>query len=319
MTTAVGAGGSAPHDRRRVAITGASGFVGRAIERFLTTAGYSVVRISRSPPRPGTADVSWAPDRGELDASRLEGLDGVVHLAGESIARRWTRGARERILHSRVAGTSLLARTLSSLDSPPPVLVSASAVGYYGDSGDREVTEESAPGPGFLSEVTRAWEDAARPAAESGIRVVHPRFGMVLGEGGGALDRLLPVFRMGIGGKLGDGRQWMSWVALGDVVRALDLLLHDPALSGPVNVVAPQAVTNAVFTATLGRVLHRPAIMTVPGAVLRMVYGQMADETLLTGQRVSPLRLTSAGFVFRFPDLEGALRAELGARERAGG
>jgi len=311
MTIATGGG-------RRLAVTGATGFLGSAVVRFLTAAGYSIVRITRSPSGKGTDAVSWDPDRDQLDGTRLEGLDGVVHLAGESIAQRWTPSARRRILDSRVRGTALLARTLAALDRPPSVLVSASAVGYYGDRGGEEMTEASSPGKGFLSEVTRAWEEAASPANRAGIRVVHPRFGMVLGSGGGALARLLPVFKLGLGGKLGSGRQWMSWVALADAVRVVDHLLHESMLSGAVNVVAPQAVTNALFTTTLGRVLRRPAIFTVPGAALRLVYGQMADETLLSGQRVSPLRLVDSGFIFRHPELEGALRAELDARVRAG-
>lgn len=302
-----GSGGA----RMRVAVTGASGFVGRAVVSALMAGGHQVVRISRAEPRPASGDVRWDPARGLIDPGALEGLDGVVHLAGETIAQRWTAGARRRILESRVQGTALLARTLPALDRPPEVLLSASAIGIYGDRGEEPVDEDSAPGAGFLADVTRAWEAAAAPAREAGIRVVHPRLGVVLGREGGALARLLPPFRLGLGGRVGSGRQWMSWVARTDLVRALLFLLAERRMAGPVNVVAPEPARNAAFTAALGRALHRPTLGFVPAFALRAVYGQMAQETLLGGQYVRPTRLLGAGFRFLHPSLLEALRVEL--------
>lgn len=295
----------------RLAVTGGSGFVGAALEPALVAAGHTVLRVSRSDPRPATPDVRWDPARGVIDARGLEGLDGVIHLAGENIAQRWTDESRRRILESRTDGTGLLARTLAALDRPPRVLLSASAIGIYGARGDDEVDEDSTPGTGFLAEVVQAWEAAAEPARSAGIRVVHPRLGVVLGRDGGVLERLLPPFRLGLGGPVGDGQQWMSWVARSDVIAALRFLLDADAVAGPVNVVAPGAVRNETFTAALGHVLHRPTLGTVPAFALRAVYGQMAEETLLSGQRVRPKRLEEAGFTFRHPMLEEALRSEL--------
>jgi uncharacterized protein (TIGR01777 family) len=296
----------------KVAVTGATGFIGRALVERLGRAGHSVRRVSRRSPAPGSDDLRWDPARGVLDPAALEGVDAVVHLAGENVGQRWSKDARRRILESRVQGTTLIASTLARLARQPRVLVSMSATGIYGDTGDREVDEAAPAGTGFLADVVRAWEAAADPARAAGIRVVHPRLGVVLGDEGGALARLLLPFRLGLGGKIGDGRQWMSWIARDDAVRALEFLLAADALAGPVNVVAPEAVRNATFTATLGRVLGRPTLTTVPGLALRAVYGDMADETLLTGQRVRCRRLCDAGFTFRYATLEDALRAELG-------
>ena len=296
----------------RVAVTGATGLIGRTLVGFLATGGHEVRRLvrSRSAMRPG--DVYWNPAAGEIDASGLDGLDAVVHLAGETVSERWTAAHRRAIRESRVQGTGLLARTLAALSRPPKVLVSASAVGYYGDGGDRELDESSPPGTDFLAGVAREWEAAAAPAAARGIRVVHPRSGVVLSAGGGALARLLPPFKLGAGGKIGSGKQWMSWIALDDVVGALHFLLFTDSLAGPVNVTSPNPVTNAEFGRTLGHVLHRPALATVPALALRLMYGEMADTMLLAGQRVLPRKLQAAGFTFRHPELEEALRWELG-------
>jgi uncharacterized protein (TIGR01777 family) len=296
----------------RIAITGATGLVGRALVPFLTTGGHEVLRLVRSRDRLGAGAVYWNPAAGEIDADSLDGLDAVIHLAGETVSERWTAAHKRAIMESRVQGTGLLARTLARLPRPPRVLVSASAVGYYGDGGDRELDESSPQGRDFLAGVARAWEEAAAPAAARGIRVVHPRLGVVLSPAGGALERLLPPFRLGAGGKLASGRQWMSWIALDDVVGALHFLLYTDSLAGPVNLTAPNAVTNADFAHTLGRVLHRPALATVPALALRLMFGEMADTMLLAGQRVLPRKLLAAGFTFSHPTLEEALRFELG-------
>lgn len=297
-----------------VAITGATGLIGGALAAALRAAGTRVVPVSRRQ-LPGGA--KWDPETGEIDRARLEGIGAVVHLAGESIAAgRWNARRRQAIRSSRTDGTSLLARTLASLDSPPPVFLSASAVGIYGDRGDTILDEESSPGSGFLADTAVAWENAAAPARERGIRVAHPRFGIVLAREGGVLPRMLLPFRLGLGGKLGTGRQWLSWIAIDDAVRALVLLLSDPTLTGPVNVTAPSPATNAEFAATLARVLRRPAILTVPAPVLRLVLGEMADALLLASQRAVPRRLENAGFEFRHRDLGPALRALLGREAR---
>jgi uncharacterized protein (TIGR01777 family) len=297
----------------RVAVTGATGFLGRALLPLLRARGHAVLPVSRSG---GEGAVRWDPGRGEIDARALVDVDAAIHLAGENVGQRWTADARRRILDSRVAGTSLLARTLASLAPRPATLVSMSGANYYGDTGDREVTEASPAGTGFLADVVRAWEAAADPARDAGLRVVHPRTGVVLHADGGALARMLPVFRLGAGGRVGSGRQWMSWIARDDAVRALVFLLegaHDPApLAGPVNVVAPAPATNERFTQTLAEVLHRPAPLVVPGFALELAYGEMARETLLTGQRIRCDRLLDAGFRFRHPTLEQALRAAVG-------
>ncbi|HEX7242851.1 MAG TPA: TIGR01777 family oxidoreductase [Longimicrobiaceae bacterium] len=308
------AGAGTATDAPRVAVTGASGLIGSALVRALRAEGRRVVRLVRSRPQPGSGDVAWDPERGEIDAAGLEGVDAVVHLAGENVAQPWTAEAKRRIRESRERGTRLLARALAGLSDRPGVLVSASAIGFYGDRGDETLDESSGPGGGFLAEVCEGWEAAADPARDAGVRVVHPRIGVVLTPQGGALAKLLVPFRLGVGGKVGSGRQWMSWVALEDVVEALRFALREDALSGPANLTAPSPVTNEEFTRVLGRVLHRPTLFAVPGAALKLVMGQMAEEALLAGQRVLPRALLDAGFEFRHPELEGALRAALGKR-----
>ena len=292
-----------------VAITGASGLIGAALSARLTSAGHTVRPLVRDRARARSGAIYWSPEHGELDAAALEGVDAVVHLAGESVAGgRWTAARKARILDSRTAGTGLLARTLARLSKPPRVLVSASAVGYYGDTGEREVDERAPRGEGFLAEVCEAWEGAAQPARDAGIRVVHPRLGVVLAARGGALERLVPLFRAGLGGRLGDGRQGFPWVALDDVLGALEHALRDESLSGAVNVVAPAHTSNADLTRTLAAVLSRPAIVPVPGFALRLALGAMADEALLHGQFVRPRVLEERGFAFAQPELAAALR-----------
>ena len=299
-----------PTARPRIAVTGATGFIGARLLPALRARGYDVVVVSRHG-RAERGEAHWDPERGELDARALDGVGAAIHLAGENIGQRWTGARRRRIVDSRVRGTALLARALAALKPRPRVLVSISAVGYYGDGGDRELDESSPSGGGFLADVVRRWEAAADPAREAGIRVVHPRLGVVLGSGG-ALARLLPVFRLCLGGRLDGGMQWMSWIAREDVVRALLFLAERDALAGPVNVVAPEPVRNVDFTRALARVLRRPAPWVVPAFVLELLYGQMARETLLDGQRVRCSRLCDAGFSFTHPRLEGALRAAVG-------
>ncbi len=298
---------------RRVAVTGSTGLIGTALVRALRADGHHVLRLVRSRPTSAADEVYWNPSLGEIDAAALEGVDAVVHLAGENLAQvPWTEERKRRIRDSRVMGTSLIARTLAGLDRKPRVLASASAVGYYGDRGDEVLDERSPPGRGFLAEVCREWEASADPARAAGIRVVHPRFGVVLSGRGGALEKMLAPFKLGLGGKLGSGRQWMSWVALHDVVGALRFAIHSDGLSGPANVTSPVPVTNEEFTRILGRVLGRPTLLGVPRFALKLALGQLADEALLTSQRVVPEKLREAGFTFQYPDLEGALRVALG-------
>jgi uncharacterized protein (TIGR01777 family) len=300
----------------KVIVTGATGLIGSALVRSLLADGHTVTRLvrggGRGAPSPGVSDVRWDPEKGSVDAAALEGHDAAVHLAGEPVAEgRWTEEKKRRIRESRARGTRLLAETLARLARKPAVLVSASATGYYGDRGAELLTEESASGNDFLSEVCREWEANARPAAEAGIRVVHPRIGVVLDAAGGALPKMLTPFKLGVGGRLGDGRQYMSWITLPDVVSVIRRAIDDGELRGPVNAVAPRPVTNGEFTKTLGRVLGRPTIFAVPEFALRLAFGEVADAALLASQRVEPARLKAAGFRFADPELEGALRRVL--------
>jgi len=302
----------------RVIVSGATGLVGRAVVRSLLADGHQVTKLVRGGAQefraPGTSAVRWDPARGEIDADALEGHDAAVHLAGEPVSEgRWTEEKKRRIRDSRVKGTYLLAGALARLGAKPRVLVSASATGFYGDRGEERLDEESEPGRDFLSRVCREWEEAALPAAEAGIRLVHLRIGVVLSGEGGALPKMLTPFRLGLGGRIGGGGQYMSWVSLEDVVRVVRRALDDESLSGPLNVVAPQPVTNGEFTRALGRALNRPTVFAAPAFALRLVYGEMADALLLSGARVYPKRLTEAGFEFAHPELEGALRHALKA------
>jgi len=293
----------------KILVSGSSGLVGSALVQSFTAAGHDVVRLVRCEARPGQAEILWDPAAAGLDPDRLEGLDAVVHLAGENIAQgRWTRKKKARIRDSRVDGTRLLSRTLAGLAAKPSCFVSASAIGYYGNRGDELLDESSPPAAGFLSDVCRDWEAATQPAGAAGIRVVQLRFGMILAPGGGALAKMLGPFRWGLGGRLGNGRQYISWVTLDDVLGAIDHVLATGAIQGPINVVSPQPVTNRQFTRTLGRVLHRPTLLPAPAFVLRLVLGPMADELLLAGARVVPQRLLESGYKFRDAELEPALR-----------
>lgn len=290
----------------RILVTGSTGLIGSALVSFLESAGHGVTRVVRSAPRQG--EVRWDPAAATMETDRLDGHAAVVHLAGETVAGRWTPAKKARILASRVQGTRLLSATLAGLKQPPAVLVCASAIGFYGDRCGEALTEESAPGSGFLPQVVRAWEAAADPARAAGIRVVHLRFGVVLSGKGGALARMLLPFRLGLGGPIGSGRQFMSWVALDDAVRSISHSIESEGLVGPVNVASPNSVTNREFARTLGRVLRRPAFCRVPAVVIRLVLGEMGRELLLNGARAVPARLLASGFVFCHPDLEGALR-----------
>jgi uncharacterized protein (TIGR01777 family) len=299
----------------KVAVTGSSGLIGSALVAFLTSGGHEVRRLVRRAPR-SDDEISWDPSAGELDPAALEGVDAVVHLSGENVAGgRWTDARKKRIRSSRIDSTRTLAGALASLKLPPRVLVSASAIGYYGDGGEAWVDESSPPAEDFLARVTVDWEQAAAPAAESGIRVTHPRIGVVLSPAGGALGKLLTPFRLGLGGVVGSGTQYMSWVALDDVLGALHHALVDDRMEGPFNLVAPEPVANREFTRTLGRVLGRPTPVPVPAFALKAALGEMAEATLLASSRVRPERLQSTGYRFRFPTLEEALRHLLGRAE----
>lgn len=297
----------------RILVSGSTGFIGSALVTSLEAEGHDVVRLVRSDASaPGT--VPWDPRAGKLDPGALDDLDAAIHLAGEGIAsHRWSSAHMGRVIDSRVQGTMLLSDALSKAARPPAVLLSASAVGYYGDRGDDAVTEDDGPGTGFLAEVCQQWEASTSVAEQAGIRVVHLRTAsMVLSPAGGALAKLLPLFRFGLGGRLGPGDQWMTWIALDDEIRAIEFLLSAGQLRGPVNLTAPEPTTNADFTKALGRALHRPAIIPVPATALHLVLGrQMANEMLLTGARVRSTKLQSAGYPFRHTDLAEALSTML--------
>lgn len=294
----------------RIAITGSSGLIGSALAASLESDGHEVLRVVRS--GNGEGAIKWDPAAGLIDAAAFEGLDGVVHLAGEPIAsRRWTDEQKRKILESRTMGTGLLADALAACTDKPPVMVSGSGIDFYGDRGDEELTEVSGPGEGFLTDVVLAWEAAAAPAEAAGIRVPRIRTAMVLDANDGALAKMLLPFKLGIGGRLGSGRQWMSWISLDDHVRAVRFLLeHD--LRGPVNLAAPGAVTNADFTKALGAVLHRPTLLPTPLLAPKVMFGSELVETLLlASHRIVPKALLDAGFEFRHPDIDTALRAVL--------
>jgi uncharacterized protein (TIGR01777 family) len=297
-----------------VAVTGASGLIGSALTRRLATGGHQVSRLVRRAAGPG--EISWDPVKGRLEPGQLEGMDAIIHLAGENVGARWTAARKRRIKSSRIQGTRLLSEAVARARRRPGVLVSASAIGIYGDRGDEILTENSPVGDAaldFLAEVGREWEAAAEPARASGSRVVHPRFGLVLSSEGGALKKMLLPFRLGLGGRLGNGTQWMSWISIDDVVGAILHVLLTESFSGPVNLVAPEPVRNRDFTAILGRVLSRPTPFAVPAAALRLILGEMATSTLLASARVLPRRLLAADYRFEHPDLETALRHVLHA------
>jgi uncharacterized protein (TIGR01777 family) len=291
-----------------VCVMGATGLLGRALCASLEQSGVEVTRYSRGA-RPGFSH--WDPERGEIDLGPLERADMVVNLAGENIAdKRWTEARKKVLRDSRVQSTSLLARVLSELPDPPRALVNASAMGYYGDRGDEAVFEDSPPGTGFLAELCQAWEAATAPASRVGIRVVLPRMGLLLTPEGGVLQRLLPIFRMGAGGVLGSGEQFMPWIALPDAVSLFRFLMSAHDVRGPVNAVSPETTTNAHFTETLARAVHRPALLPVPGFALKLAFGELG-QSLLTGANMRPRVIEQAGFRFDYPRLEDALEALL--------
>lgn len=302
----------------RVAVSGSTGLVGSEVMTVLSAEGHEVVRLVRRVPAPGEKTVRWDPEAGVNDAGGLEGCDAVVHLAGENVgAGRWTAARKAAIRDSRVKGTRLLCEALAGLARPPKTLVCASAVGYYGDRGEEVLTEESPPGAGFLPGICREWEAASAAAAGKGIRVVALRIGMVLSPKGGALARMLPLFRAGLGGVLGSGKQYVSWVALDDLTGIVLHALSREELRGPVNAVTPRPVTNRELTEALGKVLSRPTLLPVPSFALRLAVGEMADPLLLASTRVAPRRLEETGYRFRFPELRAALRHLLGKQEEA--
>lgn len=295
----------------KILISGSTGLIGEALTAALRADGVEVVRLARrATPEP---HVLWDPAAGTIDKAGLDGFDAVVHLAGKSIAAgRWTRKLKNEILQSRVVGTELLAQSLAGLARPPKAFVCASAIGYYGNRGHDALGETSPAGTGFLPDVCRAWEAAAEPARQKGLRVAHVRFGVVLSERGGALAKMLLPFKLGLGGTLGSGDQFMGWISLEDAVGAVRHVLSTATLEGPLNAVAPQALTNREFTKALGRALHRPTIFPVPGFAARLVLGEMAEALLLANQRVEPRRLLESGYRFRHPDIDAALKALLG-------
>ncbi|MFD8985629.1 TIGR01777 family oxidoreductase [Streptomyces sp. NPDC059564] len=294
----------------RIALTGSSGLIGKALLRSLHADGHETVRfVRREPAVPGEA--RWDPRSGYVDPAGLEGCDAVVHLAGAGVGdRRWTAAYKKEIRDSRVLGTAAVARAMAALDAPPPVLVCGSAIGYYGDTGERAVDEGAPAGAGFLPSVCVDWEAAARPARDAGIRTVFARTGLVVAAEGGAWGKLFPLFRAGIGGRLGNGRQYWSHISMHDEVAALRHIIDTPGLTGPVNLTAPQPLTNREVTAAMGRVLHRPTVLAVPAPALRLVLGEFAGD-VLGSQRVLPSRLLESGFAFRYPGIEESIRAAL--------
>lgn len=301
------------HQSMQILVSGSTGLVGSALVPFLTTGGHQVRRLVRTAPQSGTADVYWDPARKSIAVPALEGVDAVVNLAGENIATdRWTAAKKRKIYQSRVDGTRILCEALAQLAYPPKVLVNASAIGYYGSRGAQVMQEESAPATDFLALVCRDWEAATVSAEAAGIRVVHVRIGVVMSPQGGALHKMLTPFKLGLGGVMGSGEQYVSWIAIDDVVESIHHVLSTDSIKGPVNVVAPHPVTNREFTKTLGRVLKRPTLFPMPTAAARLAFGEMGDALLLSSTRVDPARLTESGYTFRYPDLEGALRHVLG-------
>jgi hypothetical protein len=291
----------------KILVSGASGLVGQAVVHNLSSRGTEVFRLVREAASEAR-EIRWNPSEGIEDARKLEGMDAVIHLAGEPVAEgRWTDDKKRRIRESRVKGTKVLAEALAQMERKPAAFLSASAVGYYGSRGAEVLTEESAPGDDFLAQVCRDWEKATEPAAQTGIRVACMRFGIILSAQGGALTKMLTPFKMGVGGRMGSGEQYMSWIALDDVAGIIEHLLEKDSLSGAVNVVAPNPVTNKEFTKALGEALSRPTLLPVPEFALRLAFGEMADVALLSSQRVEPARLKQSGYVFKYPELNGAL------------
>ncbi len=289
----------------RILASGATGLIGSRLVSYLENRGHTVARLTRSPKAAG--DIRWDPDKGEIDRQALNGFDAVIHLAGENLFGRWTPEKKHRIIESREKSTRLLSQAIAELDGPPEVMVSASAIGYYGSRGNEVLSETSSPGFGFLPEVCGAWESATEPAREAGVRVANARFGVVLASEGGALEKMLTPFKLGVGGKLGSGKQWMSWIDIDDLCRAIEHVILTESLAGPINFVAPEPVTNEDFTRTLARVLGKPAALTVPEFAIRIAFGEMGEETVLASQRVLPDKLVASGFGFNYPTVRASL------------
>jgi uncharacterized protein len=295
----------------KLLIAGASGLVGSALIPALEAEGAEVTRLVRT--SAGAGEIEWHPNNDQIDATTLEGFDAVINFAGENIAGgRWTDEQKRKIHDSRVNGTHLLSEAIARLKQPPKVFLCASATGIYGDRGDEVLDEQSDSGGGFLAGVCREWEQATEPAAAAGVRTVNLRFGPILAREGGMLAKLLTPFKMGMGGKVGSGKQYISWVAIDDAVKTIRLALKDESIRGPLNIVSPHPVTNEEFTKTLGHVLSRPTALAMPAFAVRLAFGEMADEMLLTSQRVIPKKLNDSGYEFEYPELEGALRKHLG-------
>jgi uncharacterized protein len=297
----------------RIAVSGSTGLIGSALVPALTSQGHEVVRLVRRRPAPGERAVGWDPERGTIDRAGLEASDVVIHLAGENVFGRWTPAKQQRIRDSRVQGTRLVSDAIAGLTRAPKLLLAASAIGYYGDRGEEAVTEQSAPGDDFLARLAREWEAATASATRAGIRVANMRFGVVLTPAGGALATMLPPFRLGLGGPVGSGKQYLSWIALDDAINAIVHVLSTTTLAGPVNITAPNPVTNRDFAKTLGKVLSRPAVIPVPAFALRVAFGTEGAAMLQSGQRVLPARLLASGFRFGFEAVEPALRYLLAA------
>ena len=295
----------------KILISGSHGFIGSAVHKSLEKGGAQLLRLIRQTQIAHSDEVFWNLPDNFIDHSKLKNLDVVIHLAGENLFGRWNEKKKQAIHDSRVKSTAFLAQTLAAKEHKPKVLICASAIGYYGDRGELECTETTEAGEGFLTTVCRDWEQATAPASEAGIRVVNLRFGVVLGKEGGSLAKMLPAFKMGMGGPLGDGQQWVSWVSIDDAVRAVEFSLNNENLSGPVNVVSPQPVRNKEFAQAIGHALHRPEVVPVPKRMLKFMLGEMADETVLASTKVLPHKLLSKGFAFEHPDLETALAAVL--------
>jgi hypothetical protein len=297
----------------RILLSGATGFVGSALRSYLTQKGSTVIPLIRGASREGS--IGWDPEAGRLRKEDFEGFDAVIHLAGEPIMGRWSADKKERILLSRTMSTLFLSTILAQLYQPPKVFLSASAVGFYGDRGEELLTEKSREGRGFLARVCTEWEKASLPIENRGARTLHTRFGIVIGKGG-ALQKMLLPYKLGLGGRLGSGHQWMSWIALDDLVRAIELALHDETLEGPVNLVSPHPIRQADFSKTLASLLHRPALLNQPAWFLRLLFGEMADEMLLASARAEPTKLLAADFHFHLPHIRDALKKAL---QKAGG
>ena len=297
----------------KIAITGTTGLVGSELVPFLQAGGHEVLKMVRNKAQSSPTQVYWNPDTGEIEANKLEGIDAMVHLAGDNVADgNWTPAKKQRIKESRTKGTKLIADTLANLQNPPKTFVSASAIGYYGERGSQTLDETASAGEGFLTDVCKEWEAACKPAKDKGIRTVNMRVGIVLSPKGSALGKMLPIFQLGGGGILGNGKQYMSWIAIDDLIGALYHAINTPSLSGPVNATAPSPATNSEFTKVLGKVLWRPTIAPVPGFGVKMLFGEMGETLLLGSTRVLPKALIDSGYQFLFPDLEGALRHVLG-------